>query len=109
MANTNQAGKGSRPRPVKGEVFRDNYEAIFGKRKERKTMPMFNYENTVKPDLDEAEKAKKREERIADAVPYKTKQCPHCATFSLIPDPDDMEGWLFCKKCGWNAADPYTD
>ena len=26
-------GKGSKPRPVKGDTYRANYEAIFGKRK----------------------------------------------------------------------------
>jgi hypothetical protein len=104
-----QSGKGSKPRPfaVPLDDFGSRFEAIFGKKK-KKTMPLFTYGNTVKTDEEEAKEKAAKAEKIAKTEPFKTKMCPHCATFNLIRDPD-MEGWLLCKKCRWNDSDPYTE
>lgn len=110
MNNTKrEAGKGSKPRPYSVPLndFGKRWESIFGKQ-EKKTMPLYTYENTVKTDEDEAKEKAAKAEKIANTEPFKTKQCPHCATYNLIRDPD-MEGWLLCKKCRWNDNDPYSD
>jgi ribosomal protein L37AE/L43A len=51
-------GKGSRPRPVKGDIYRERFEQIFGKKEEKKTVEISN-EKTL---------------------------CPHCATVNLVQE-----------------------
>jgi len=162
-----QAGKGSRPRPVKMDVYGNNYDDIF-RRKEKKDMIFikpkleddpkidvpFTFKNgngvrsvvnitpanissafekrnnasttsmtngffgNLKPakvierafteEEKEDEEEKKKQRKIQRTKPFKTKQCPHCATFNLIKDPDS-DYFLLCKKCSWNGLDPYKD
>jgi len=44
----NQAGKGSRPRHVKGAVFRENFDSIFRKHQTQKPMEPEMNEKLVK-------------------------------------------------------------
>ena len=70
--NKPQNGKGSRPRPVKGDVYRERFEHIFGKKEtEKQPPPEVNGEKTL---------------------------CPHCATVNLVQE----SIWLSrCLKCGY--------
>jgi len=80
--NNGKNGKGSAPRPVQGNIFRNNYDSIFGKNQkfEKKIM---NESFVIK-----SEKKKKKE------------FCPHCGTNNLIKKTE----WLSkCKKCGWQT------
>lgn len=104
-----QNGKGSKPRPfsVKIDDFGQSWDRIFGKKKE-KPMPTFE-DPTPEPENIKPEVAEETTERkIATSKPIKGKQCPHCATYNLIKDPD-AHWFLLCKKCGWNGTDPYDD
>ena len=40
-------GKGSKPRPVKGDVYRKNYERIFSKKKEKPQPKNKHYLQTI--------------------------------------------------------------
>ena len=84
--------------------FEKRWEIIFGKKKKTNNMPIYTYENTVKEDK---KTKKEKAEKIKNAKIFKTKRCPHCATFNLITDLD-VDSWLLCKKCGWNSSDPYV-
>ena len=66
-----QNGKGSRPRPVKGDVFRERFDEIFGKK-----------EKSVK---------KGKQEKT---------QCPHCATFNLVKESHWLSRCLKCGWSG---------
>lgn len=61
-----QCGKGSRPRPVKGNVYRERFDKIFGKKKK-----------SIE---------KKKEKTL----------CPHCATLNLIQESPWIEKCLKC-------------
>jgi hypothetical protein len=103
-----QTSKSNIPQSLRNTTYRSNYDSIFEKRK-REKMPLFTYANTVLKEENEVQEAKKRARRITGTSPYKKLQCPHCATFNLIDDPDGTDGWLFCKKCGWNERNPYSE
>ena len=66
-----QNGKGSRPRPVKGDIFRERFDEIFGKK-----------EKPIK---------KEKQEKT---------QCPHCATFNLIQESRWLSRCLKCGWTG---------
>ena len=73
-----QAGKGPRPRPVKGEVYRNNFENVFGKRKQKSYEPLV----PIKP------VAKKKE-----------TLCPHCGSTDLVKHRNALG--KECRRCGW--------
>ena len=51
-------GTGSRPRPVKGDIYRERFEQIFGRKQKEKPVEI-NQEKTL---------------------------CPHCATVNLVQE-----------------------
>ena len=72
-----QNGKGSKPRPVKGDIYRSRFDEIFGKgKKEEKPKEV-------------TETPKKKQEK---------ELCPHCATMNFVQE----SPWVSkCLKCGW--------
>lgn len=90
----NLYGKGSNPRPysIFKKEFDERWEMVFGKKKKFQT-PFVKFK-------------KINERKTVKKTPYKTKQCPHCATFNLVKD-SDMTDWFSCNKCGWSGFDPY--
>ena len=75
--SNHQAGKGSKSRPVKGDVYRSRFEEIFGRGKKKKQSE--EHETEVKEKQDR-------------------ELCPHCATMNLVQETP----WVSkCLRCGY--------
>jgi len=75
-----QNGKGSNPRPVKGDVYRERFEEIFGGGKKEEEKPVDVVETLI------------------EEQPAEKTLCPHCATMNLIQETP----WILkCLRCGY--------
>lgn len=76
-----QNGKGSWPRPVKVDVYRERWVEIFRGGKKEEEKPVDVVETTT-----------------TEESPAEKTMCPHCATVNLVQETP----WVSkCLKCGY--------